>query len=182
MYWNTFGRSALFAAAAAMAYVPWMMAAPVIVGTRGALTLYLIAVTATYLAGLAPTLRRRLGVSVAAAAAGTAVALVAGSLPELVIGLAVVLATGRSAFVLRRSFARAVTIEAVLGLAALVFARFLGGVSPLSMAIAIWGYFLVQSFYFLIGGARVRSAFDVHPDPFEAAHARALALLDGEGV
>jgi len=61
MYWNTFARSALFAAVAAAAWLPWVMLASPVVGPWNARALYLVAVAATYVGGLviASTPRRR---------------------------------------------------------------------------------------------------------------------------
>jgi hypothetical protein len=54
----------------------------------------------------------------------------------------------------------------------------LGTRSALGMLLPIWGFFLVQSFFFLVGGVDVRRAASVHPDPFEAARARAMEILE----
>jgi hypothetical protein len=89
-----------------------------------------------------------------------------------------VLAVGRSAFLYGRPAARAVVIETFLVAGGLLFARFLAGHSALAMVLSVWSFFLVQSFYFLVGEARQRERSGAHPDPFEDARARALALLD----
>jgi hypothetical protein len=61
-------------------------------------------------------------------------------------------------------------------------ARFLAAATPFATALAVWGFFLVQSVFFLVGGVQPRREPGPQPDPFEDAHARALALLDGVGV
>ena len=59
----------------------------------------------------------------------------------------------------------------------LVFARFLFGPTVTALVLALWGFFLVQSLYFLLGGKHAPSLAR-HPDPFQDAYARATALLD----
>ena len=60
-------------------------------------------------------------------------------------------------------------------------ARFLAGPDTLQMAFAIWGFFLVQSFFFLVGGIAERVETTAGLDPFEVARSRALALMEGDG-
>jgi hypothetical protein len=48
------------------------------------------------------------------------------------------------------------------------------------VAFAIWGFFLVQSFFFLLGGVAERAATPAGLDPFEVARARAVALMEGD--
>jgi hypothetical protein len=51
----------------------------------------------------------------------------------------------------------------------------------LTLSLAIWGYFLVQSSYFLVGGRSPRR--DGPPrDPFEQARARLQRLLEEEEI
>ena len=67
--------------------------------------------------------------------------------------------------------------EACLLTGGLASAAILGGPSVRGIAFAVWGFFLVQSFCFLIpfGGVGARCAG--RADPFDAAHARAMGLL-----
>ena len=91
--------------------------------------------------------------------------------------LAVVLGVGRTACVPRSTPLRAVSTEACLLGGGLVFAQIVGGQSLRGVALSVWGFFLVQSFYACIpAGARARLAGE--GDSFEAAHARALSLLE----
>ena len=120
MRWDSFGRSAAFAACAALGWMPWI----VIGGPRA---LYLVGVTSMYVAGLG------------------------GPIPAM--------------------------LTAVAG-GGLLFARLLGTRSPLGMALAIWAFFLVQSFFFLLPAVGVRERTTGHPDPFEEAHARAMEVLE----
>lgn len=182
MRWNSFGRSTVFAVLGAIAAGAWLLAAGPLLGVRRALTLYLVGLAATYVAGLGSSRRRALGAAVATAVVGCGFGLVTGTLGELALGLAVVLALARSAFLYRRPPARAVAIEAVLVIGGLLFARFLAGTSMLSVMLALWGFLLVQSVFFLIGGVWVRASESTCRDPFDAAYTRALALLDLEDL
>ena len=180
MRWNTFSRSLAFAALAAVGSLPWWTLASPIVGGRSAVALYLVGAVAAYLAGLAGDLRRRLATLLVAGAAGSGVAILAHSTGELAVGLTLILAVGRSAALFRPPAARGAVVEALLGVGGLAFARFLSGPSPIGLVLAIWGFFLVQSLYFLIGGLRMRRHAS-RRDPFDEAQARALALLGDSG-
>ena len=170
MRWDSFGRSAAFAACAALGWLPWI----VLGGSRA---LYLVGVTSVYVAGLGGPIARRVPAAMLTAFAGVAV-LLAGDAAVLFVGLAVLLAVARSAFLYRAAPARAVVVETALAGGGLVFARLLAARSPLGTTLAIWGFFLVQSFFFLLAGVRVRATPTDHPDAFEAAHARAMEVLE----
>lgn len=176
MRWDGFARNIVFGALAALLCVPWIMLVSPIVGTWNARALYLIAVTTFYIAGLSPSRSRALSAALAAAAAAVVIALVARSTAELAIGLAAVLGVARSAFLYPAAPARAAVRELALLVGGLFFARFLISASVPSTALAVWGFLLVQSCFFLIAGAPQRSP-GRHPDPFEEAHQRALNLL-----
>jgi hypothetical protein len=87
------------------------------------------------------------------------------------------LGTARGAFH-RAGPARAVAIEGVLLVGGLAFARFLATGSGQPTAFALWGFFLVQSWFFLVGGIEVRRADGRHPDAFEEAFARATEVIE----
>jgi len=177
--WNTFSGGILFAALAAGGVVPWLLVARPISGAYAALALYLVGAVTAYLYLMAGERARGFVAATLALAAGIAVALVARSVTEISLGLAIVLAVGRSAFLYGRPAARAVVIETILVMGGLVFARFLAGHSALAIVLAVWGFFLVQSFFFLVADVRQRAKSGAHPDAFEDARVRALALLEG---
>lgn len=179
---NNFSRSVLFAALAAGGVLPWLMLARPIFGAEQALVFYLVGVVSAYLGGVAPRRGRRVAVFVAAACAAVGVALAARTTTELVLGLGALLAIGRSAFLYQPTAVRAAITEAVLVGGGLIFARFLIGHSLVALVLALWGFFLVQSLYFLVGGVRPRAGAGRHPDPFQDAYGRAMALLDRSGV
>lgn len=182
MPWNTFVRSAVFAALAAALWFPWAIAAAPVIGVWQARALYLICVTAVYVGGLSRQRTRALPLAVLVTILGGAAALVAANTAELVILLAVLLGIARSGILYRATAARAVAIEALLLSAGLLFARHLGGFTLMSTALAVWGFLLVQSVFFLLGGTRPAPLVEGGGDAFEEAHRRALVLLDRSGV
>jgi hypothetical protein len=182
MGWNTFGRSAVFAALGGFGVAPWLLIAGPLLGMRWALTLYLVALAAISVLALAPSLRRGLGACAAVALLGGCVAVSTRTLPELALSLAVLLATARGVFLYRRRSTRAVALEVALIGGGLLLARFLAGPSLVSIMLALWGFLLVQSFFFLVPGARRCERAAPQRDPFDAAHERARALLDGLAI
>jgi hypothetical protein len=72
-----------------------------------------------------------------------------------------------------------VATEAALLAGGLWFARFLGVGKAQPTAFALWGFFLVQSCFFLVGGIELRRMDGRHPDPFEEAVARATEVMEG---
>jgi hypothetical protein len=175
---DSFGRSAAFAAAIALGWIAWLVVTAPVMGVGAARALYLVAATALYTGALAASSPRRASTTVVVAAIGLVLALVAGGGPELALGLAIVLGTARGAFLHRTSPARAVAIESVLLVGGLAFARFLATGTAQPTALALWGFFLVQSCFFLVGGIEVRQPDGRHPDPFEEAWARATEVIE----
>jgi hypothetical protein len=98
---------------------------------------------------------------------------------ELAIAFAAMLGIARSACLYPAAPARAVLRELVLLVGGLLFARFLIGAAVPSTALALWGFFLVQSCFFLIAGAPQRAPVG-QLDPFDEAHRRALNLLGSQ--
>jgi hypothetical protein len=182
MGWNTFGRSAVFAAAAGCGVMPWLLAAAPLLGVHRALAVYLVAAAAAYVTAIAPSLRRGLGAGLFVSLLGAELAALPHALPELALGLAMVVALARSGFLFRARPGRALALELTLVAGGLLFARFLAGSSLLSVGLALWGFLLVQSVFFLVGGVRERQAGAARTDPFDAAYERASALLDGLAV
>ncbi|MGH7893879.1 MAG: hypothetical protein ACREQL_04375 [Candidatus Binatia bacterium] len=174
---DSFGRSAVFAAVAALAWIPWVVVVGPVVGGSAARTLYLIAVAALYVGALGGRTPRRAAAALGVMLAGVAIAVLSRSATELCLALAVLLGTARSAFHYRAAPARAIATEGALLGGGLVFARHLLSGSPHGIALAIWAFFLVQSCSFLLGGVRTRGGDGRHPDPFEDAHARAMEVL-----
>jgi len=179
--WNGFGRSLLFAAAAAAGLpVAVTFAAPWL-GSASVLKLYLLAVAGCYAVGLGdrPGPRRR--AAIAATAGGAVVAALPLDLAGTALCAAALVAVCRSGLHHRQLPLRAFAIELGLGAAGLAAAAFLASGGLRAMALAVWGYFLVQSAYFLIGGRSPRAGGEP-VDPFERARARLERVwLDASG-
>lgn len=175
---SSFAGSLLFAALAALGSVPWMIAASPLAGSSWALGLYSLGAAAAYLAWIAPSWPRALASGAGAGLAAFAVAVLAPMPTGAVMGAAAILAAVRSGYLFRGAPARAFVVEGVLAGGGLVFARALAGSSFLSLGLAFWGFFLLQSIFFLIGGIAERPADEPRLDPFEAARRRALALME----
>jgi hypothetical protein len=176
---NTFARGALFAAVAAAAWLPWALVMSPIVGAWNAHALFLVGITVAYVAAMASG-TNRFGAAIAVTLAGVLGAWLLRTPGDLVVALAVTIAVVRSGVLYPAPHARAVLRETALVFGGLALARFLAGSTLLSIGLALWGFFLVQSLFFLFavapGGVGVQS------DPFEEAHRRALALLDRTSV
>jgi len=177
---NSFLRSVLFGAVAAAGWPLWLLLAFPTLGWSMAQALYLIAVTALYIAALAPSRPRGFAAAAVAALAGGAAALAARSFPELLVALAAILGVARSVFLLPTVPGRAVLRETVLLLGGLYVARFLVSTAAPSLSLAVWGFFLVQSLFFLFVDTPRTAAPEI--DPFDTAYRRAVALLDRSPV
>ncbi len=170
-----FAESLLFALLAALGAIPWTLAAGAAVGRGRAEALYLLALAALYLVWIAPSWPQKLRSGVLAAVAAAALAFV--PVPAWAAA-ALLVAVGRSGLLYRTKPARAVVTEAVLVGGGLAFAGWLAGPSLLDAALAVWGFYLLQSVYFLLGGVAERRE-EARTDPFEDAHRRAMAVMEG---
>ena len=103
---------------------------------------------------------------------------VARDLAEVAVGVALLVAGFRCLSLHQAAGARTLAVEAVLGLGGLAFAGLLAGPGPVGIALGIWGYFLVQAVFFLVGGLRVRALHRSEEDPYEKARSQLLALLE----
>jgi hypothetical protein len=172
-----FAHSILFAVAAAAGLPVAVFALGSIVGTTAAVAAYAAITAVAYVVAIAPT--RRAGL----AAASLAAVLIGGlllmplRLATFVAGAAVVLAVCRSALLYRSRPLRAVLLESSLVVGGLGLAGFLAGHDLPSLALGMWGFYLVQSLFCLAGGVSSRPS---HPevDPFDRARSQLLALLD----
>jgi hypothetical protein len=172
-----FGRSLAFAAIAGIAWPAVALVAGPTLGTRAALALYLVASAAVYAGCLATSRVRAIGAALVAALIGAAFAVAGLDLAAVALGAAVGLGVARSGVVFRTNAARALAVEALLLGGGLALARFLASPTLLGAALAIWGFGLVQSAFFAIGGMRERSVASDGLDRFERARRRAAELL-----
>ncbi len=170
---DTFARSVVFAAVVAAGALPWMVIASPMLGSWTARAIYLVVAATAYLAGLAVGPRSRW---VAAAGLSCAVAsLLAHSVSELAMAVAVVIGVLRSGLLYHASGPRKVLRELLLVGGGLLLARVLAATSLPPTAAGLWGFFLVQSCYFLVAASPFQAR--ANGDAFEAAYRRADELL-----
>jgi hypothetical protein len=177
---DSFARGVVFSAAVAAGCLPWALLVGPISGAWNAQALYLIGATAAYVAVLAPR-GRGLPAAAVTAVVAAAIAVLARNTTELAIGLAAIIAVARSAVLYAAPLGRALLRETALTLGGLAFARYLASSTLPSTGIAVWGFFLVQSLFFLFAPA-TRRGRGAGVDPFDEAYRRALALMDRTSI
>ena len=178
MRWNDFGRSLVFAAALAAAWPAVALVAGPLLGVSTTLSLYLVAAAALCVWGIAPDRARGAGGGLATATLGALGLVLARDVWEVAAVAAVALGIARSGLLYRTRAARGLLLEATLLGGGLVLARWLATPGPLGVALALWGFFAVQSGFFAVGGVRERRAEVGGADRFEHARRRALELLE----
>ncbi|MEN8182701.1 MAG: hypothetical protein ABFS46_09215 [Myxococcota bacterium] len=179
MRWNSFGRTLGFGALAAGG----LLAASFLpLPTGAALSAWLVASAVAYGVGLAPSAAGAARTVLPIGALGLAVWLAAEHVGQAALGAALVVGIGRSLLVYRARPLRGLAVEAVLLGGGLWLARALldGGLG--SAALAVWGFFLVQSLFFWIPGVAEREDSGATADPFERAARRLRRLLEEEPV
>ena len=154
-----------------------LVLAPVLGGAR-ALALHAVLAAAGYLAVMAPDARRRVAVAAGGGAAGLLCLAWAGSNTGLLVALSLVVAVVRSGVLFRRGLARSLAVEGIVLLLAVATLHVLAVPGLAGRALALWGWFVVQSFYFLPAGLAAR-ARGTQGDPFERARRRLEELLAG---
>jgi hypothetical protein len=174
---DSFFGTIAFGGAAAAIWLPFQLAVAPLVGTFAAAQIYLGATATLYAAALAPRAIRP-GVAAIAGLASAALCFAVPNLAGTAAGLTAVVALSRSLLVKRSQPARALAVEAVVGAAALALASFLAQGPWLSFALAIWGFFLMQSLFFLAGTELRGSNTPAGVDPFDSAVREAFAILD----
>ena len=145
---------------------------------RAALSIYLVASAAIYVAGLTPRRVHGVGAAIVVALLGALFAAVTREPEVVALGTAIGVGVCRSGLLYRARTGRALATEIGLLGGGLLLARFLAAPGVLGVALALWGFFLVQSGFFLIGGVAERRGDTRGIDRFETAHRRALALLE----
>lgn len=180
--WNDFGSSLLFGAVAAAGFVPFAILAAPLLGRSGSLVAYALASAAVYLAGIGASRRQGLAAALLVAGAGAAAALLAPDPRDALLATGMIFGLCRSGLLYRSRFARALLLEGALVGAGLGVAGQLLDASTFSAVLAVWAFFLVQSVFFLIGGVEARCEDPGELDPFDAAHARVLEILEQGGA
>jgi len=186
---TTTPRNLAFAAAAALAAPLFVAVMRPVFGAGETLSLYAIVVSAAYVFALAPRPTLGLGAAFALVLPALGLWIFGGSPAELAFLCAGLVGVLRSGW-LRRDprpgtrFARSFAIEIGLLGGGLWLGAWVGQGSFFPVAMGVWGFFLVQSAFVLVGGpraARARARAVAVVDPFEAAQRRARSLLD-EGI
>jgi hypothetical protein len=176
MRWNSFSGTLVFAALAAVGLPAAVLVLGPGLGAQTAVSLYVVASACLYLVGCAPRRRWGLAAAIPAAGAGAVILLVAPRPEQAAVLSALMIAVCRSGLLYRSRPGRALLAELLLTGIGLAVAHLLWGPGLLSAALALWGYYLVQSVFFLIGGVQARRP-SPEDDPFELARSRLLALL-----
>ena len=167
-----------YAFVAGLAAVAWTLFATPWLGRPMALAMFVTVSITFYLLSIAPTWRR--GVRAAALCAGVSVLTwIALPIPGvMLLASAAALAVGRSGLLHRSRPARALVTEVALLAFGLAFARGLYGGGALDVGLAVWGFFLLQSTFFLLGDQRHAQPSAVPGDPFERAQAKMEEVLE----
>lgn len=171
-------RGVLFALVAGLGALLWLTLAGPLLGYARAAALYGLALLPGYALAVAPSVRRGAGAFLLAAALVLPAGLLATG-PRFVFVLTpFVLGIVRSAILFPRPLARALFLEACCNLLAVGVAVFFHDASAVGMTFAIWGFWLVQAGFALAPGEPAAAPLTPGGDPFEAARARALAILE----
>lgn len=178
MRMGTFSGSLVFGAVAAMGSVVFMVAMAPSLGASLASSTFCVAAAVLYLVASAPSWSRGIRIGLLAGALGGALLLVAPSATVAILGATVGLGLMRSGFLFRAKPGRALLVELCLLGGGLLLANALADSGSLGFAMAIWGFFLVQSVYFLLGGIGERSESTAELDPFKEACVRATRLME----
>ena len=176
MGWNRFGRSLLFAALAAGGLPAARLLLDPIVGSALATHGYLVMVAGLYAMAIAPSHRRGVAGAGFVTLLGAAIVLAGARTPELALGLAGGVAVARSRLLYPTRAMRSIAVELALGLGGLLVAQWFARSGVLGESLALWGYWLVQSVYFPLGGVSPggRAA---RGDPFDDARERLQCLI-----
>jgi len=154
----------------------FLIACERLLGESKGLALTLVAAAAAYAACLGASPRERWRAGMLAGGLSVLAWWLSPSPALAAAGAGLALSVARSSLVGARGATRGLALEVALGLASLACVRALAGPSPASIALACWGFFLVQSAFFLVGGVERRRSQPAR-DPFDVAHAEALRLL-----
>jgi hypothetical protein len=170
-----------FALVAGLGVLLWLTIAGPLIGYARAASLYGLALLPGYALVVAPNLRLGAGGFLLAAALALPAAFFAPG-PRLVLVLTpFVLGIVRSAILFPRPFARALFLEACCSVLALGLAALFHDASVVGTTFAIWAFWLVQAGFALAPGEPGPAAAAPTGDPFDAARARALAVLERRG-
>ena len=178
---DSFAGSLVFAALAAAGLPVAVTFGGALFGAEAAVRLYAIGAAGAYAIALCPDRSRRVAALAFAAFAGAILALLPLDLRDTAIGAAGIVAFARGVLLAQGRTLRALAIEIVFAAAGLAAAAHFARGGLFALCLAIWGYFLVQSGWFLIGGHGTGAA-ERERDPFERARTRLQRLLEDDPV
>ncbi|MBW2294659.1 MAG: hypothetical protein JRG89_12150 [Deltaproteobacteria bacterium] len=186
-WWNRFGRSLLFAILVAGVYPIYAGFAGLLVGQKLAFAAYLLTTAAIYLLGIARHPASGIGAASATIFVGMLFLLFGASGVELLLVTCLLIGVFRSGLLHSGSpqdalgFTRRFTRELVFIGAGLALAHYMGRSTVYPEAFAMWGFYLAQSGFFLLGGdaarERVQQVATAGPDAFAQALKRARDVL-----
>jgi hypothetical protein len=178
-----FGRTLTFGAIAALGVPVALCAAQHAFGSIGStraaeigLGLYWVTTAAGALAVAASSRRARVLIGFAASLVSWIVLLRAPSLSVLAVALTLVVALVRSGVLMRQGAVRGLVVEMACGACSLGLAYALYAPTVVGAALSLWGWFLVQSCFYLLAAIRPRRHAGV-ADPFDVSRSRLLELL-----
>lgn len=189
-WWNQFGRSLVFAILVSALYPIYESVAELLMGQRLAFATYLLATAAIYLLGIARRPAEGLAAAIATFGCGSFLLLAGATGTQLGLLTAVLIGVFRSGLLHRgagaHDFGRKFSREFVFIGVGLALAMYLVGGAFFPGALAFWGFYLVQSGFFLLGGEaaldRGQHTSNPGPDAFARAIKRAKEVLaEGEG-
>jgi hypothetical protein len=171
-------RGLTFALVAGLGILLWLSMAGPSIGDARAAALYGLALLPGYALAVAPSARLGASAFLLAAVLALPAALFAPG-PRFVFALTpFVLGIVRSAILFPRPFARALVLEACCSVLAVSLAVFFQDSSRVGTTFAIWAFWLVQAGFALAPGEPRAAPPSQVGDPFDAARARALAVLE----
>jgi hypothetical protein len=173
----SFMRGLVFALIAGLGAMFWLVITGPTLGYARAAALYGIGLLPGYALIVAPTLRIGLGAFLLAGVLVLPIAIFDPG-PRIAFALApFVLGIVRSAILFPRPLGRALFLELCVSGSALALAASFHDASVVGMTFAVWAFWLVQASFALAPGDSQPACEEVG-DPFEVAHARALAVLE----
>jgi hypothetical protein len=146
----------------------------------GELGLHLLLLAGVYVIGLGPSAAGSARVALPTGVLALCGWLASDHVTQAALGAALLVGVGRSVLVYRAPALRGLVVESILIGAGLGLAHGLVGSGVGSLALAVWGFFLVQSLYFWIPGIRVHRSSERSADPFERARRRLLRVLEDD--
>ncbi len=172
-----FARTLVFGVLAALAVPAIRLLLAPVLGHSLTLSLTWVGLAIAYPAWIAGSLRRGVRAALLAGSGGVVLLALMPGPSFVAAGAALLVASVRSGFLYRAARSRLLVLEGLLLVVSLAVANALASPGVLGIALAVWGYFLVQSLYFLLARPRPRAASEGR-DPFERARERLESLLD----